>query len=1118
MKKTATYYLNFLQPPLFLILFFISIHASAQYPAGSPVALNGKLKVSGTNMVSECGNVVQLRGMSSHGLQWFESCLNGSALDALTNDWKVDIFRLAMYVEEQGYVTNPTKWKAYIDNMVDECGKRGIYCLIDWHVMTPGDPNATLSHAREFWEYMSAKHAGKKHVLYEICNEPNGVSWGTIKNYANDIIPRIRANDPSTIIIVGTPTYSQDVDVAANDKLNYSNLMYTLHFYAGTHGQSYRDKGNAAIQKGLALFVTEFGTSTASGDGGPYLGETESWMNWMASNKISWCQWSFCDKAEASAALSPGACAASGWNTLTQSGTWVKGKINTPDNFTNCGNNIPPPVVEITAPEANASFITPASITIDATATAPSGTITKVDFYSGSTLIGSDNTAPYSFTWTDVPQGTYIIKAVATSSANVTGMSSGIQVYVNIPQTPYGATPWPIPGKIEAENYDEGGNNHSYYDNSGGNTGDVYRTDDVDLEATTDGGAGYAIGYTTPGEWVEYTVDVAATGKYDLKFRVASNSSGKTMRVEMDGANVTGTISIPNTGGWTTWQTVTVPGVNLTAGTQVMRIVFITDGYNFNYMEAIGLNSTPAVTITAPSNNSSYQAPATINLTATATDSDGTVSKVDFYNGTTLLGSDNTSPYTYTWSNVPIGTYSITARATDNGNAVGTSPAITVYVTVPQSAYGGTAWAIPGKIEAEEYDLGGSNNAFYDSDEGNEGSSFRDDDVDIEETTDAGGGYNVGWTAEGEWLEYSVNVAASGKYNIAVRVAAEAGGKAMHIEMNGIDVTGSISVPATGGWQTWTNITVEDVDLTSGPQIMKVVFDTDGINLNYVTVTSLNEFPTVSLTAPANNSIIEGPADVVLTATASDADGAISKVDFYHGSTLLYSDVSSPYSYTWANVAPGTYELTAKATDNSGTETTSSVVNLTVAEAQNEAPAVMIVSPSDNDTYDDSEHVAVEVEATDPDGSIVKVEIYNGSTLVHTLTSPPYVYSLTALPIGTHTLTVVVTDDGGEATTSEPVIFSVADITGLFRGNNHTASAAELYPNPSSSFFTVKVNEEVISLRVLNMYGEEIGLREKIRTGDKVELGAGLEEGTYVMHLQYASGKTEVLKLIKIGK
>src|SRR5690606_8411790 len=143
----------------------------------------------------------------------------------------------------------------------------------------------------------------------------------------------------------------------------------------------------------------------------------------------------------------------------------------------------------------------------------------------------------------------------------------------------------------------------------------------------------------------------------------------------------------------------------------------------------------------------------------------------------------------------------------------------------------------------------------------------------------------------------------------------------------------------------------------------------------------------------------------------------------------------------------------------------------------NEAPTVMIVSPSDNETYDDSEHVTVEVEATDPDGSIVKVEIYNGSTLVHTLTSPPYVYSLATLPIGTHTLTVVVTDDGGEATTSGPVTFSVADITGLFRGNNHTASAAELYPNPSSSFFTVKVNEEVISLRVLNMYGEEIGQR-----------------------------------------
>lgn len=312
----------------------LTIHAAAQYPAGSPVAINGKLKVVGTHLVNECGNAVQLRGMSSHGVQWFQNCYTTSSLNTLATDWGIDVFRIALYVRERGYINNPSYWKTWIDSIVRKCGNLGIYCVIDWHMLSPGDPNANISEARDFWLYMSAKHAADKHVLYEICNEPNGVSWATVKTYANNIIPAIRANDPSTIIIVGTPTWSQDVDVASADKLNYTNIMYTLHFYSGTHTQFLRDKGNTALANGAALFVTECGTSTASGDGGPYLTEMQKWIDWMAENKISWINWNFADKSETSSALTSGACAASNWNSTSASGTFIKQKILNPsDNF-----------------------------------------------------------------------------------------------------------------------------------------------------------------------------------------------------------------------------------------------------------------------------------------------------------------------------------------------------------------------------------------------------------------------------------------------------------------------------------------------------------------------------------------------------------------------------------------------------------------------------------------------------------------------------------------------------------------------------------------------------------------------------------------------------------------
>jgi aryl-phospho-beta-D-glucosidase BglC (GH1 family) len=578
---------------IYLILFLCTLFGTssfAQYPAGSPVAKNGQLSVVGTQLTSECGNAVQLKGMSTHGIQWFSDCYNPSSLDALTKDWNIDIIRIAMYVTtaENGYVTDPTGWKAYIDNLVDECGKRGIYCIIDWHIAADGNPNDNISDATEFWTHMSTTHTGKKHVLYEICNEPT-VDWPTITTYANKIIPLIRGNDPKTVIIVGTPSYSSRVDQVT--KLSGTNLMYTLHFYAGESAHNaYQGYLATALKNGVPVFVTEFGTTNATGDAGENDGNTSSWLGILATDKVSWCNWSFSDKAEGSAALKSGSCEAKTWDNTTSSGTYIKTQLAGDHGFKDCGTNIVPPVVNIITPLNDTSIISGSSITLTATVTSSVGTVTAVKFYNGTTLLGTSTStsSPYTYTLTTPAVGVYAIKAYATSSQNVTGYSSEVQVFVNVPETPYLGTPWPIPGKIEAENYDVGGNNNAYYDNTAGNTAGKYRTDDVDVEANTNP-SGYDVGYTATGEWLKYSVNVVSTGTYNIDFYVASDptdgSTGK-LHLELDGVNITGEVSVASTGSWTTWKTVTASNINITSyGAHIVKVMFDSDNINLDYFQ-----------------------------------------------------------------------------------------------------------------------------------------------------------------------------------------------------------------------------------------------------------------------------------------------------------------------------------------------------------------------------------------------------------------------------------------------------------------------------------------------------------------------------------------------------
>ncbi|MFL5729210.1 MAG: glycosyl hydrolase family 18 protein [Cytophagaceae bacterium] len=246
-------------------------------------------------------------------------------------------------------------------------------------------------------------------------------------------------------------------------------------------------------------------------------------------------------------------------------------------------------------------------------------------------------------------------------------------------------------------------------------------------------------------------------------------------------------------------------------------------------------NTNPVVSITSPNKTSNAESD-TITITADALDPDvsGSIAKVVFYAGTMKIGEDASAPYSVDWSGAGAGTYYVTAKAFDNAHGISTSLVDTVYIVAGSEASFGGPFSIPGKIEAENYDMGGDNVSYHDLDLANSGSAYRAGSVDLEATSDVGGGYNVGWTKPGEWLRYTVDVTANGSYDIQVRVATTLSGKKFHIEMNGVNVSGNISVPNTGGWQNWQTVTIPNIPLTSGSQTMKIAFDFGDFNLNYI--------------------------------------------------------------------------------------------------------------------------------------------------------------------------------------------------------------------------------------------------------------------------------------------
>jgi endonuclease/exonuclease/phosphatase family metal-dependent hydrolase len=326
-------------------------------------------------------------------------------------------------------------------------------------------------------------------------------------------------------------------------------------------------------------------------------------------------------------------------------------------------------------------------------------------------------------------------------------ISIGRTTTLSAATTPYLGTPAAIPGQINAENFDNGGEGVAYHDTTAGNSGGQYRNTDVDIESSSEGA--YDVGWTAPGEWLNYTATVAAAGTYVVQLRVAS-PGGAAMHVGFNTAsNVWQTVSIPATGGWQNWTTVSLT-VNLGAGVQQMTLLFDTGGMNFEYA-------------------------------------------------------------------------GITSASSSSGS---TGP------------FSGSPVSVPGTIEAENFDNGGEGVAYHDTTPGNSGGQYRNTNVDIESASE--GGYDVGWIAAGEWLNYTVNVASAGSYTVQLRVASPGGG-ALHVGFNtASNVWVPVSIPATGGWQNWTTVTFT-ASLGAGVQQMTLRADTSGFNLNYVNVASADQ-------------------------------------------------------------------------------------------------------------------------------------------------------------------------------------------------------------------------------------------------------------------------------------
>lgn len=508
------------------------------------------------------------------------------------------------------------------------------------------------------------------------------------------------------------------------------------------------------------------------------------------------------------------------------------------------------------------------------------------------------------------------------------------------------------------------------------------------------------------------------------------------------------------------------------------------------------VNQSPVVTLTAPLNNASYTAPASITIAANATDADGTISTVAFYNGTTLLGTDATAPYSFDWSGAGAGTYSITAKATDNSGSTATSSAVTITVTsVTVSGF---------TLQAE--------------------TACSADGI-LNENTNAGfhgTGYVNLDNALNTKASWAISAAAAENVSMTIRFAnGTTANRSMSVSVNGTTEVATVNFPGTGAWTTWSTaevqiavsqgnnvITLTSLTANGAPNIDELTFSSDNISAGQCTTTPVNTPPVITLASPSANAKYTAPADISLSATTADSDGAVSKVEFFNGSQLLGTAMSAPYSYNWANVGAGTYTITAKATDDDGAVATSSAVTITVDPVV--VSSAYILGP---DCGARNSVVSFEVNSSWRRGATSYTWWSNGYTKSITpVSGTPYKVNVETGSYFTGTEICV-----GVSYNVPPYYASYCkDVNECNTSGSLAATKVLIGPNPTENTFMLTAVEDIESIIVTNVNGVEVYRNGKVASGDELRFGNEFGAGLYSITIVYSSGEIEVIRLQKL--
>ncbi|OHT46819.1 Ig-like domain-containing protein [Flavobacterium tructae] len=709
------------------------------------------------------------------------------------------------------------------------------------------------------------------------------------------------------------------------------------------------------------------------------------------------------------------------------------------------------PTVSIISPDDYADIPNPSAITIYATASDADGTISKVEFYNGTSLLGTSTTSPYSYNWTNVPIGTYTLTAKAYDNSG--GITSSSPITVNdifpcstLSGSTFGTSPWTAGYEYDKAFDGDINTNFSAKSASSGYTGLDFGTAKVvkairfypreSFEKRMTGGkfqgsntstsAGFVDLYTIPTEpsytWQEVSIPNSKAYRY-YRYLSPKNGYCDVAEIEFCGLNDT-KVSISTPANAATFIAPATINIAADVNGAVSKVEYYIGAsilgtstnspYNYNWTGissgsynliakaydntgavtssapvsfTVRNNIAPTVSITTPADKAMYTAPATFDIAATANDTDGKIDKVEFYNGATLLGTVNTSPYSFNWKNAAAGTYTLTAKAYDNNGVATSSSAVSVRVNQPPT-------------------------------------------VSINAPTD-----KTIYTAP---ATFAITATAN-----------DTDGNISKVEFyNGTTLLGTVNAsPYTFNWK---NIAAGTYSLTAK------AYDNNGaVTTSSAVSVRVNQPPTVSITTPADNAIYVAPATFDISATAKDADGSIDKVAFYNGATLLGVVNASPYTFNWKNVAAGTYTLTAKAYDNDNDVTTSSAIVITVNTPVNQSPSAAITAPANNTVFTAPASITIDAVATDSDGTISKVEFYNGVSLLATSTTSPYTYNWKNVTVGTYAITVKSYDNANVTATSAVVNVVV--------NNNHAPSVNVTSPADNTTFIvpaTVTIDAE----------------------------------------------------------